>query len=601
KAIPDIENKLEHRIVHISTIDVINAIKNTINMYIPKEDFIKKTLKDNNYRTSLSKALSVFLSDRLEYIFLIFRDKNKYRYLLDVSNKNEKFFPGFPFIPLKEEEKILQQAFREKNDKVIIHKDINTIGITYYLPIIQNGQVKSVLIADFSFEALKEIKRLIGYIKKTLIFAGGIIIVLILVSGYSFYKNVVLKEKIYVDTLTGVHNRSYLENLQNSLNLNDYVILLLDVDYFKNVNDTYGHQVGDEILKNVARILKENLRGGDYIVRYGGEEFLILLKKSSDDTEGKWAVHVAEKLLQKIRSHKYRDINITASIGVNLETDESRDLNDAIKKADIALYKAKNSGRDRVEIYSSKDDKESITLAELKEIIENKKIECWYQPIINIRTIKPLYFEALARIYHKGKYLPPPKFVDLIKGTFMYSKFTKAIIEYNLQTLKKYPQLIISINMSPSDFINETTVDLLLSADKDVISRLKLEVLETEEIHNYESLKKNLNKLIEAGYQIVLDDFGAGYVDFYYITDIDAKYLKLDGSIIRQLPDSEKYYKLTKHLVSFCKDMEKIPIAEFVENEEILNALFELGIDYGQGYYFSRPLPVDEIIKKYFS
>ena len=601
RILPSVEKDLEERIVHTSTIDVINAIKNTININLPEEDLIKKVFEDEDYRENLSRELSVFLSDRLEYIFLIFKEKGKYRYLLDVSKKNDRIFPGFLFVPLSDEEKIIKKVFDTKKEQVVIHKDINTVGITYYLPVIQNGQIKSVLIADFSFETLEEIKELIGNIKKILLVAGGVIIGLIGFSGYSFYRNVLLKERIFVDSLTGVYNRTYLDNLYSSLDLNSYVILLLDVDYFKNVNDTYGHQVGDEILKNVAKILKENLRGEDYIIRYGGEEFLILLKKSIDDKEGKWAVHVAEKLLDKIRNHKYKDINITASIGINLETSESRDLTDAIKKADIALYKAKNSGRDRVEIYSSQEEKRNITLAELKEAIENKKVLCWYQPVINIKTGEPLYFEALARIYHQGEFLPPPKFVDLIKGTFMYAKFTKAIIEYNLEILKKYPELIVSINMSPSDFINETTVDLLLSADKDIIDRLKLEVLETEEIHNYESLKNNLNKLIEAGYQIVLDDFGAGYVDFYYITDIDAKYLKLDGSIIKQLPDSEKYYKLTKHLVSFCKDMGKIPIAEFVENEKILNALFELGIDYGQGYYFSRPLPVDEIIKKYFS
>ncbi|WP_029521331.1 bifunctional diguanylate cyclase/phosphodiesterase [Persephonella sp. IF05-L8] len=599
--VPAIEEKIEKKIIYNSTIDVINAIKNTIRMNLPKEDFIKKVLKDNNYRKSLSKALSVFLSDRLEYIFLIFRDRGKYRYLLDISKNNDKLYPGFLFVPLYDEEKVLEKVIKEKNEQVVIHKDINTIGITYYLPIIQENKVKSVLIADFSFETLGEIKNLMSFIKEILLAAGITIVGLILFSGYSFYRNVLLKEKIFIDSLTGVYNRSYLENLYNSLNLNDYVILLLDVDYFKNINDTYGHQVGDEILKNVSEILKESLRGEDYIIRYGGEEFLILLKKSEEDKEGKWALHVAEKLLQKIRTHKYKNIKITASIGINLNAAEARNLTDAIKKADIALYKAKNSGRDRLEIYSLHEEKGNITLAELKEVLESNKIECWYQPIINMKTGEPLYFEALARIYHQGEYLVPARFIDLIKGTFMYAKFTKAIIEYNIKILQENPQLKVSINMSPSDFVNETTIELLLSANKDIVRRLKLEVLETEEIHNYKSLKTNINKLVEAGYQIVLDDFGAGYVDFYYITDIDAKYLKLDGSMIRQLTDNERYYKLTKHLVSFCKDMDKTPIAEFVENKKILDILLELGIEYGQGYYFSRPIPIEEVIKKYFS
>jgi len=153
--------------------------------------------------------------------------------------------------------------------------------------------------------------------------------------------------------------------------------------------------------------------------------------------------------------------------------------------------------------------------------------------------------------------------------------------------------------MSPSDFLNEDIIKILKSVEEDVVRRVKLEVLETEDVHNYNTLRENINKLKKFGYDIVLDDFGAGYVDFYYLTEIEANFIKIDGSVIRKIPHNEQYYKLVKHLVQFCKDINKTPIAEFVENREIHDILLELGVEYGQGYYFSKPLPLEQIKKKF--
>ncbi len=597
--IPVLENRLEKRIIDISTKDVINTVARTILKNMPEEDFLTTVLRKPDYRKKLKESLSIFLSSRLKYIFLIYKDEeNKYRYLIDTKSQEDPV--NLLFTPLREEKTILENVFRKKETQVEIHKEVSTIGITYYVPIIQKGTIKSILIADFSFETLQEIKSLISIVQKGILVSSGIILIILIVAVYYFYRNVILKQRAYIDSLTGIYNRNYLEDIRDVIDLNRYVVIMLDIDFFKNINDTYGHQVGDEILKGIANLLKENLREDDIIIRYGGEEFLILMKKSDNDPEGKWSLQVAQKLLQKIREYKYKGINLTASIGLNLDTHKARNLMEAIKKADITLYRAKRHGRDRIEIYKeTKDSSKEISLAELKDIIESNQIVCFYQPVVNIKDRSVLYYESLARIKYKDRYLSPISYIDMIKGTFLYFKFTKLIVQYNLDVLRKFPDIILSLNMSPSDFLNDDIIGMLTNVENNVVKRLKLEVLETEDVHNYNTLKKNINKLKKFGYDIVLDDFGAGYVDFYYLTEIDAKYIKVDGSVIKKIPYNQQYYKLTKHLVRFCKDIGKIPIAEFVENEKIHRVLIELGVEYGQGYYFSEPLSIDQTIEKF--
>ncbi len=597
--VPVLENKLERRIIDISTKDIINTITKTVRKNMTEGDFLLSVLYNPDYRKKLKDDLSIFLSKRLKNIFLIYKDNdNRYRYLIDTKTSEDPV--NLLFIPLSEERSILEKLFVEKKTQFEIHKEVSTIGITYYVPILQNGNIKSVLIADFSFETLQEIKSLISLVQKGILASSGVILVILIIAVYYFYRNVILKQRAYIDSLTGIYNRNYLEDIRDVIDLNRYVVIMLDIDFFKNINDTYGHQVGDEILKGIANLLKENLREDDIIIRYGGEEFLILLKKSRNDPEGKWSLQVAQKLLHKIREYKYRGINLTASVGLNLDTHKARNLIDAIKKADITLYKAKRHGRDRIEIYKEiKDSSKDISLAELKDIIESNQIVCFYQPVINIKDKSVLYYESLARIKYKDKYLSPVNYLDLIKGTFLYFKFTKLIIQYNLEILKKFPNITVSLNMSPSDFLNDDIIGMLKSVGKNIVQRLKLEILETEDVHNYNTLKSNINKLKEFGYDIVLDDFGAGYVDFYYLTEIDARYIKVDGSVIKKIPYNQQYYKLTKHLVRFCKDIDKIPIAEFIENEEIHRILIELGVEYGQGYYFSKPLSIDQITNRF--
>ncbi|WP_457642169.1 EAL domain-containing protein [Persephonella sp.] len=592
--LPVIQQKIEDRIIRYSSENIISVLNKIIDKDIREKRFFERILRDESYRETVKNQLQMFITDRLKYIFIIYKDEdNKYRYLLDASSYRD--VAGFLFVPLEEEKTFLETVYKTGKTVYVTHKDVNTIGITYFNPIRQNGEIKAVLIIDFSFETLKEIESLVGSIKTGIIILALFTIFTLSVIFYYFIKNIFLRQRAYMDPLTKVYNRNYLEEINDTLDLSDYIVMVVDIDHFKNINDVYGYQIGDKVLRRFAEILKDNLRKEDLIIRYGGEEFLILLKKYRKDK--KVSFKAAERLFNIVRKTKIEGIKLTISIGINIDTDKARNLTDAIKKADIALYKAKREGRNRIEIYTESTGKSDISLSELKEIIENKEIICFYQPIVNLKTGEVLYFEALARIKYKDKILPPLKYIEQIKGTFLYSKFTKNVIEYNAKILKQYKDIKISINLSPTDFLNESILQMLLELEDDLVKRMKLEVTETEDIQNYRKLKENIDKLSEKGFTIALDDFGKGYINFYYLTEIEAKYLKIDGSVIKNINTNEQYCKVVKNIVGYCKDTNKIPVAEFVENDEIHKKLLELGFEYGQGYYFAKPAPAEDIFK----
>jgi len=575
--LPILQRKIENRIIKYSVENVIYSVRRLIKENTDHDGFIESMLKDASFRKKIREKLQLFITDKLKHIFIVYKDDNgKYRYIVDVSTEEDVF--NFLFIPLKEEKNILDFVYKNKKPQYVIHKDINTIGITYFEPVIKEGKVTGTVIIDFSLKALKEIEDLVGSIKAGVLGLATFTVITLFFIFYYFIKSFILKQRAYTDSLTGVFNRNYLEEITDVIDLKDYIVMLVDIDHFKRINDTYGHEIGDRVLSKFAELIKQNLRRDDIIIRYGGEEFLVLLKNYRK--QKKDSLKVAERLMDTIENTEFSGIRITVSIGINMDTDKSRNLTDAIKKADTALYKAKREGRNRIEIFTEAKDDSDISLSQLKEIIENGQVICHYQPVVNLKSKEPIYYEALARIVHKDKILPPAKYIDQIKGTFLYSKFTKNVIEYNLKTLERYPLVNISINLAPTDFLNESILNILMEID---------------DITDYESLKENIEKLSRKGYEIALDDFGRGYINFYYLTEIKSKYLKIDGSVIKNIPKKDQYCKIVKNLVNYCKDTNKIAIAEFVENKEIYLKLLELGFEYGQGYYFSKPGPAEKM------
>ncbi|RUM58596.1 MAG: hypothetical protein DSY59_04955 [Persephonella sp.] len=601
-SIPIIQKKVEQEIIKYSTKNVIDAIDNAITSILssPSEDVLLKLIIEPKARKELRDKLIIFNTDRIKFILILYKDpiRDKIRYIMDVFEGG--YDVGTPFTPYsldsdKNEIDVVRKVSNDGIDTYLKHEDNNIIGITYYHAYVQKGIVKLVVAIDFSFETLKEIENMAFYIKWAILFVILFIGVIFLLVLYSIFRNFLLKQKAFTDSLTGVYNRNYLESIRDMINPKHYVVVMTDIDHFKKVNDSFGHERGDLVLREFAKTIAKNLRKNDLVFRYGGEEFLILLNTPKKNKEV--VFNILDRIRKSVEDNVVDGIKVTASFGVFLETNKAKDLEDAIKKADSALYKAKEKGRNRIEFFKEDDDIPNLSIPDIIKIIENEDVVCYYQPVMNVKENKVLYYEALARLKYKGEILPPLPYISLIKGTRAYANFTKLIIKFNIKILKKYKDLKIGINLSSSDFLNEEILKILRDLDDEFVRRIYLEITDAEDIKNYEPFKKNIDGLIEKGYNLVLDDFGKGNTDFVLLTEMNVRYIKIDGLIVKNITRSPDYYNIFKHIATFSKEIGKEPIAEFIENEEILQKVIETGVKYGQGFYFGRPLPIERIYR----
>ena len=598
--LPDIESKAKKEIIDYISFPyeafLRNIIKNTIIEY--KIDSIKD-LTNRQVRKEIEKHLGCLVDKNVKNIFIIYKKGKIYKFLADASPSEKAQYDEI-FFPTLFEQKIIEKIYKTKKPNVIIqeHTETKDIGITILYPFIIDNKVQSIIFLDFTIQTLKSVKDIVSLINIILNGITFFAVISISIILFTVIKAIYFKRKAYIDELTDVYNRNFLEDIIITLDFKDYAVALFDIDFFKKINDTYGHEAGDKILKDFARILKLSFRKGeDLIIRYGGEEFLVLIKKDRNNKYS--AINAVQRALERIRHFPFKVdsqvLKLTASSGIYLDIEKEKSLIEAIKKTDIALYKAKLSGRNRIEIYEEKETFTSIS--KINDLIEKGNLICHYQPVLHLKTKKVLYFESLVRLKDNGNLIYPDKFLEIIKNTYIYAKLTKKVIEFNLNVLEKYEYLNVSINLSPSDLINDSIVEYLLSVKEEMVKRLKLEVIETEEIRNYSKILENLKKLKNKGYQISLDDFGSGYSNFEYILKLDIDYVKIDANLIKTILENKKSEELVKLITDFCKNVDIKTIAEYVENEKILKKIMEIGVEYGQGYYFSKPKPIEKFLE----
>ncbi|WP_028950815.1 putative bifunctional diguanylate cyclase/phosphodiesterase [Sulfurihydrogenibium subterraneum] len=568
------------------------------------EDSLISKISDRQFIKNASGILEVLNTPNTEYLYIIFESNRQFFIALDASKKDR--MKPFEYIQLLPAEiPIVNQGIKEGEYKYLIHTNTSTLGLTLYIPFKDKDNINYIFIKDYTIKEVQEIKSLVDSIRRAVF--GFIILIVSLanVAIIGIIKTLYYKKRSFIDNLTGLYNRNYLEEIENK-NLKDFVVIVADIDFFKKINDTYGHLVGDKILKTVAKNIKKNVRENDIVIRYGGEEFLILLQKERNLDNINY-INVAERIRSSVENLKIKIneddyIKTTLSIGVFLDTDKVKSLQEAIKKADVALYKAKNKGRNRIEIYDeeTQSSEKALKVSQIKEAIEDKRLFCLYQPIISLKDSKVSHYEALVRVKDKeGNTIPPYQFLNTIENTFLYTKLTKEVMEYNLKILKEHPYIKVSINLKPSDILNRSTIDMLLDIAKQesIIKRLMIEIVETEDALAYEEIVKIISSLKEAGYVICLDDFGSGYSNFVYLLRLNIDYLKIDANLIKNITTDKVSFEVVKMINDFCKKMKIKTIAEYVENEDILKIIKYIGVDYGQGYYFAKPKPIEELIK----
>jgi len=599
-----LEKSIESKIFEISTSDVFSITHNSatyIETLLKDHPNFPEDIKKNSFlQRKIEESLKTLLTPHIKYAYLLYRDnRGVFRFLSDASIHEEKAFIDQK---LDVDSPEWLQIYDTKEPLIIRHTLLQQLSISYLVPILNQGNVELILAIDFSVHKIEEINNIIHTIQNgimgviSVIFA---ILVFVIIQTRHFSA---VKKSAFIDKLTNVYNRNYLQKYEDFINLDDYIVATLDIDYFKKINDTYGHDIGDQVLKQIANTILLTIRHkDDIVIRYGGEEFLILAKTRRDGYLV--ALNVIERIFYAIQENTFyispeESINATVSIGVNLIPHKSRTFQEAFKLADIALYNAKTKGRNKIEIYDENENTQnniSMSLNEIKEAIEEHRIHCYYQKIMHTQTQELSHYEALLRIIDKnGKVVLPDRILPTIKGTFILRNITKEVLGICYQQLRQHPMVSISINLNPHDVIDESILAILkaYAKEENIAPRLGLEIIETEDLTSRMDAKSNLLMLKNLGYTIYIDDFGSGYSNFIYLTEIKTDYIKIDGTIIQKILDDKISFLLVKNIVAFAKEAHIKVIAEYVSDAMIYEMVKSLGIEYAQGVFFATPSPV---------
>jgi len=400
------------------------------------------------------------------------------------------------------------------------------------------------------------------------------------------------KRESYTDELTKLWNRNYLRKFINDKFLyNKYIIAMVDIDYFKKINDRYGHDVGDIVLKDIAKEFANTIGKDDLVFRYGGEEFLFLIQKDSYQDTLNALMNTSRNLVIKASNQK---VTITISIGVNSELHRNKNFADMIKSADIALYNAKINGRDQIVYYTDSIDEGSTSNFQIVQAaLDEGRVFCEYHAIVDTSSGGILKYEALVRIKDiDGKTIYPNSFLSVIKNTNIYTDLTKRVIDIAINKFFDLEKINFSINLGLQDFNNNEIINYLLKVIElkpKLLDLMSIEVLEYDKVDNEKSCVDMIQLLQNRGLKIALDDFGSGYANFSTILSYQFDIVKIDGVIVQKVVEDEKAKQIVKSIVEFAVAHNMIVICEFVSSKEIYEVLRSIGVSYMQGFYLSKP------------
>jgi polar amino acid transport system substrate-binding protein len=418
-----------------------------------------------------------------------------------------------------------------------------------------------------------------------------------------------VKKLAYTDYLTELPNRVSFNEMLDSVMLtlrNEEVIALMDVDIdnFKNINDTLGHSYGDELLIDVTHRLKQAIDENDYLARIGGDEFIILTQNIEDtgDYENK------VKKIQKVFSYPFvlamKEYFITVSIGITMAPQDGKTTQVLIKNVDSAMYAAKDNGKNTFAYFDNsineKFMKKIQTQSELRKALENQEFMVYYQPQVDLSTDKIVGFEALVRWNHPVKgIVPPMEFIPLAEETGLIVPIGNWVLKEACLQLKKweaagYNNLVMAVNISVRQFKDKE----LLNTIKEVISDtkinpkyLELEITESIALEDIEYSVATISKLKDIGVAFSLDDFGTGYSSMNYLKLLPVNNLKIDKSFLDTVLDNYSDQSIVKTIISLAQTLDLIVIAEGVEKSEQEQFLKNAKCDKAQGYLYSKPLP----------
>ena len=420
------------------------------------------------------------------------------------------------------------------------------------------------------------------------------------------------------DSLTGLINRHEFETRleqiihESHIDRTRHALCYLDLDQFKIVNDTCGHIAGDELLKQLATLLKSCLRQGDTLARLGGDEFGILFPYCEQDK----ALELAEDIRKTIENFRFSWESNNFSIGVSIgvvpisHSTESKQI--ALSAADAACYMAKDSGRNRIHLYHDEDTDlaqhygEMRWVTRINEALENNEFNLYYQPVVPISNIDQtqVFIEILLRINNNGDMVPPGAFIPAAERYNLMPAIDRWVIRNTLTWLKKNHEKVnhlgtCSINLSGASIGDKKFLSFIidqLESKNTPVEKICFEITETTAVSNLSQAIHFISKLKSRGCRFALDDFGSGMSSFSYLKSLPVDYLKIDGNFVRNIASDSIDRTMVDAINQVGQVMHIKTIAEYVENQSTLDELMSIGIDYVQGFGISKPIPLQDYI-----
>lgn len=399
-----------------------------------------------------------------------------------------------------------------------------------------------------------------------------------------------IEHQFYFDNLTGLENRRMLtEKLEEKRYAS---LMIINIDSFQEINDLYGDQAGDAILKDFAQFLREIMPEMGGLYRLHSDEFAHLCESDIDINDFKnFASMVSEKISHKrFAIGDKGDVSLSATIGISYGSEF------LLMNADIALKLAKKNKKnfliyDDTMAMAKEYEKNFDWTKRLKKAIEEDKIVPVFQPIVDTYTEATVKYEALMRMLDdQGLYIAPIHFLELAKKNKLYHELTKIIIEKSFTKFQNLPYMV-SINISVEDILNKEIYSFIITKldEFKIGHKVVFEIIESEGIENFDQVLTFINDVKKHGAKISIDDFGTGYSNFEYLMKLKVDYIKIDGSMIKSIDSDKNAQMITRSIVSFAKNMDIKTVAEFVHSKNVAEKVKEMGVDFSQGYYFGEP------------
>jgi diguanylate cyclase (GGDEF)-like protein len=386
-------------------------------------------------------------------------------------------------------------------------------------------------------------------------------------------------------------------------------VMIIDIDGLKGVNDSHGHHAGDQLIRRVAGIMRERVRTTDIVARLSGDEFAVLMPQT--DTTG--ALHLGEDLRAQVAESVAPDTAATATISVGITMfggERGIGAEAVLLAADQAMYRAKEDGRNQIALFQDPDEpkrnhqRRQTTTARIRDALTNDRLSLHTQPIRSLASGGIERYELLLRMTgDNGELLPAAAFIETAERSGMVQELDRWVVVRALELLasreREGKPVSLHVNLSGASVADLSVLEFIerrLDEGEADPARCTFEITETARVHDYEAAGGFADRLTEFGCQVAIDDYGAGFGPFHYLKQIPFDLIKIDGSFISDMPNSDADQLTVQAIVQIARGLGKTTIAEYVQDDITAQMLREYGVDMAQGYHLGRPVDVAELL-----